>query len=312
MSEKLKQIEELLSNQLDEWKLAADNYDQLNRLRLRTVEVDGMTIRLQCNPERIRSSSARVDKAAIAARPCFLCNAPSEQKSVPIANSFEVLVNPYPIFSSHLTIRSKKHEPQRIATYIEEMIDIVDDLKGWFVFYNGPSCGASAPDHLHFQAGKCADLPLWENIERSRKEFIYQTNDVEVCDVSDYPSPLLIFSSSNKKRLSALLLQTIMLLPIKDGEDEPMLNLLSWETRGRINVALFPRGASRPRCFYEQEPSKHFMVSPATVEMSGLLILPHAEDFERISAGDIKKVYEEVGLDKQTFVKYKETLKRTL
>lgn len=144
-----------------DWPLVAKNFADLARVEVRTFAFDGFSVRVQCNPARVVSSAAKVDAAAIAARPCFLCahNRPSEQMAV-ACGDWEVLVNPFPIFPQHFTLAHKQHQPQEIVAHIADFLDFARRLPDFVVFYNGPRCGASAPDHLHFQAGTKAFLPL--------------------------------------------------------------------------------------------------------------------------------------------------------
>jgi hypothetical protein len=297
---------------LADWKLAADNYDQLNRLKTREVDIDGFKVKLQCNPERVRSCAARVDKESIEARPCFLCGTPSEQKSVSYSPSFDILVNPYPIFSKHLTIKSTRHQPQRIKLFFDEMLRLTVDLKDWFVFYNGPQCGASAPDHFHFQAAKSDELPLWKNMKWALRRVICESDETTLYDIVDFPSPTLLIKSTDITEAAILFEQIITLLPKQQDSPEPMMNLLSWTENKVIYCCVFLRETLRPKCFYAENPADNFMISPAAVEMAGLIILPREEDFEKIGKEDIRKVYSDVGYDFKKYSALLKTLKQTL
>ena len=165
MNDLEREIEFLLIDQKQDWKLARENYGSLTNVQTRYFQDDYRTTILQFNPERIRSSAAKIDKASLLARPCFFCHRPEEQKGVMYNDAFEILVNPYPIFEDHLTVPLRWHEKQQIKPYYEDMLDIVSDLSDYALFYNGPKCGASAPDHMHLKergvsgCEKLAELP---------------------------------------------------------------------------------------------------------------------------------------------------------
>lgn len=130
------------------------------------------TLNVQYNPARIVSTAAKIDKAALKKRPCFLCdtNRPSCQTSMPVLGKFQLLVNPYPILPLHLTIPTRRHTAQRLSHFSKMLDTITWNLPGMFVFYNGARCGASAPDHAHLQAGQRGLVP----IERDWK--LYENN----------------------------------------------------------------------------------------------------------------------------------------
>ena len=71
----------------------------------------------QFNPARLVSTGAKIDKATLAKRPCFLCekNRPSEQIVLSFGEGFDILVNPFPILPVHFTIPSRHHQLQAIA-----------------------------------------------------------------------------------------------------------------------------------------------------------------------------------------------------
>ena len=96
-------ISKFFRDQLSVWPLAAANFRSLKDARTRELPVGGLTVRIQHNPGRIRSSAAKVDKASIEARPCFLCAdaRPNEQRALKFegrkGRKYDILVNPYPI-----------------------------------------------------------------------------------------------------------------------------------------------------------------------------------------------------------------------
>jgi len=169
------EAEALLQRQLHEWPLVADNYRALQALCMRTIEVGGVSVRLQYNPARIRSTASKVDAVSLSERPCFLCDAhrPVEQLSLPIGGQYKLLVNPYPIFPRHFTLPSVVHTPQAIIGRFADMLELASLLPEYVIFYNGARCGASAPDHMHFQAGNRGFVPIesqWESLWKEQGE----------------------------------------------------------------------------------------------------------------------------------------------
>ncbi|MDR0540860.1 MAG: DUF4922 domain-containing protein, partial [Dysgonamonadaceae bacterium] len=228
----------------------------------------------QFNPARIISSAAKVDTKSISERKCFLCadNRPPEQKSVPFKGQYSILINPYPIFPRHLTIPALEHTPQLIASRFGDMLDLAQQLDDYIVFYNGPKCGASAPDHFHFQAGNKGFLPIesdrnWENVIR--------------------------IESENKQEILDLFQQIYDSLPLQPDDTEPMMNILTWYENGKWITCLFPRKKHRPACYYA-EGDANLLISPASVDMGGVFITSLEKDFEKITAEDIARILDEV------------------
>ena len=269
-----KALEAFFEAQLREWQLARDNHEALSRVWSRELISDktGMTLRVQYNPARMVSTGANIDKASIAARPCFLCakNRPAEQRSLDLNADFEWLVNPFPILPYHFTIASKTHRPQRILDGYDAMIQAAMALpEGYIVFYNGPKCGASAPDHLHLQAGKWnMPLPMGD---------AYRAYHLPCAEASDDFRTL--YDS----------------LPIVDGEDEPRMNVVAYRSGEHVSLIVIPRRAHRPHCYAAEGPSK-YLISPGTLDMCGLIITPRIEDYERLTATRALDILCEVGV----------------
>lgn len=297
---------QLIADQQNEWELAGRNYTRLKNVKVRTLAFDGFDLVVQFNPERIRSSAAKVDAKSIESRPCFLCrdNLPAAQRGIPVLNNYLILVNPFPIFPEHLTIPHLSHIDQRIKNKFVEMLEIAKALEDFTVFYNGPKCGASAPDHFHFQAGIKRFLP----IERDYKKgsFFHEVktqNGIDVIRWSEYLRTILTFSGKDKNILSAQFDMLFRELKnLQPDEPEPMLNILtSWEA-GRWTVHIFPRQLHRPWQYFE-EGGKQIILSPASVDMGGVLITPRAEDFDKISMEDAQDILAQVCLDESKFNK---------
>ena len=291
------QVKKLLDNQLHTWQVVQDNYAALNFVQIRRIECLGREVLLQFNPKRIRSSVAKVDKASLEARPCFFCYRPKEQESVIYNSDFEILVNPYPIFQEHLTIPLLRHERQQVKPYMGTMLDLAKSLPSFAIFYNGPKCGASAPDHMHFQAGTREGFPVIQNWIREEKKLIWEKNGVNLY-MNSYISPTTLFLvSKDREGVLELFERLYDLLEIKQEEYEPRINLLTWVNQEEWIICLFPRESSRPSCYYAEENDK-ILISPATVEMSGLFITPLESDFLKVTAKDLQKIWQEVSVEK--------------
>ena len=269
-----KTINQLFDEQLSNWELARNNYNALKQVKVKTLVVDGREYKVQFNPARIISSAAKVDAQSIRERKCFLCaeNRPPEQKGIPFNDRYTILVNPYPIFPRHLTIPLIEHTPQRIAPRFGDMLDLAQLLDDYVIFYNGPKCGASAPDHFHFQAGNKGFLPIEKNWN------LYSPISIE---------------SDNKEELLDRFQQIYGSMEQKPEDDEPMMNILTWYEAAKWIVCIFPRKKHRPSC-YSAEGEANLLISPASVDLGGVFITPLEKDFEKITAKDIAEILHEI------------------
>ncbi|MDR0972485.1 MAG: DUF4922 domain-containing protein [Prevotellaceae bacterium] len=288
-------ISALFAAQVAEWETAARNYEALRRTEIRTFDVDGYTFRLQYNPERIRSSAANVDTTVIRQRPCFLCaaNRPAEQQGIDCLGHYTVLVNPYPIFPRHLTIIDQRHIGQRIENRFGDMLEFARNLPDFVVFYNGANCGASAPDHAHFQAGNKGFLPIeQEIIRRPHIPLVRGNGDATLFSLHGDLRHALIMASSSADNLAELFDRVYRVV----GE---MVNILAWYINGRYLVCVFPRKSHRPRCFGQGEGQ--FTVSPAAVDLGGVLITPIERDFQLLTQVDLRQILQDVCIDRAQF-----------
>ncbi len=292
LSSKVKQF---FKEQLTEWPLAHQNYDALNRVQVKELDLGSCKIRVQFNPERMRSTAAKIDTKTIQERKCFLCQAhlPAEQRGIPYQDKYIILVNPFPIFPIHLTIPDLSHTDQLIYDRFGDMLDISKDLDEFVVFYNGPKCGASAPDHMHFQAGNKGFLPLEEDVKNLDKISIYEDEEVKIYELKDYKRKLIIIQSEDRNRVVDEFSRIYSDLEIKEDETEPMMNLVTWYDEGVYYACLFPRKKHRPACFYA-EGEKNLLLSPASVDISGVCVLPQEKDFLKITAEDVVEVFNEI------------------
>ncbi len=291
----------LVAHQRAQWSVASNNYASLSRVDTRTFRFGGTTILCQHNPERIRSSDAKTDGASIAARPCFLCvdNRPIEQSVIPFGRGYAVLCNPFPIFPEHLTLPSHLHKDQRISGKIPVFLNALKGFSDFVVFYNGPATGASAPDHFHFQAGSKGVLPLEGELEQLPGAVtlpLCETDATQIFTAENALRRMLVFRGSNPAGLARTLRRTIGLLPKPSQGSEPMLNLLGWHNAKGYTVVLFPRSVQRPYQYFATGDDR-LLVSPATVELGGLVVLPRKEDFLKITNEDLRSIFEQVTLN---------------
>lgn len=308
-------VDALLEQQKHGWPLAKTNFLGLQQVQSRTISFEGFKIQLQFNPERIRSSAAKTDARSIQQRACFLCanSRPAEQRGLPFGKDYTVLINPFPIFEKHLTIPLNRHLPQEIAPYFSDFLELSRQLPGYTVFYNGPKCGASAPDHFHFQAGNHQLMPINSEIEEVSNrwgEVLFQ--DEKTCLVAiggNYLRKLLYFRSASKEALQVQMNRIRGFLDERGQDGEPMMNLLANYRENQWELILFPRDQQRPRQFFA-EGAGQILMSPASVEMGGLVILPRKEDFEQLTADDLRDIYEQVSINDTDFEELKAKIKQ--
>lgn len=288
-------LRRFFDRQLDVWGDVRRRYRELGDVRTKELAGDTFTLVAQFNPARIVSTGAKIDKRSIAERKCFLCgeNRPKEQLRKVIDGSYELLVNPFPILPMHFTIPSLHHEPQSIGRCYGEMYRLLETYPELTVFYNGPRCGASAPDHCHLQAGTSGLLPLqtaWQRLSRSLTAIVEIGEGEGIFVVDDYPCPALLVSSRTAKTGKKLFSMLFHSMTKHEGETEPMMNIVSWRSGDEFLSVVFPRRKHRPDCYGE------LMVSPGALDMSGLLILPRGDDFERLNAADAFAILREVSV----------------
>ena len=272
------EIGELFARQQEEWKQLRDAVGHLERISEKEHSWGEMFIvSVQFNPARMVSAAARIDKEAIAQRPCFLCeaNRPVIQRGIPFLGKYIILCNPFPILRNHITIPIHSHVPQRIRNKTGDMLTLAGELPDYVVFYNGPECGASAPDHFHLQAGlKTAHLLQGDNALRS----------------------CLTIESESKKEVEELFEDVYQYLKHRrPDEEEPMMNVIAFTEENRYKLHLFPRRAHRPRHYFE-EGARQLLISPGALDMAGLIITVREEDFNKIERQDIEEIYSQVSL----------------
>lgn len=289
------------NRQLETWEEVSQRYRELQAVETKEMHDDNVTLVAQYNPARIVSTGASISRKAIESRPCFLCvqNRPEIQAQKAIDSRFELLVNPFPILPVHYTIPSLRHEPQQILGNYDEIHRLLDKYPELMVFYNGPKCGASAPDHAHFQAGTSGVLPLqkaWQRLSRNLAGVVERDNGEGIWYVADYPCPAFVIKSltvESDTELFGLLYHALPQLPC---DTEPMMNIVAWRNGRETLTVVLPRKKHRPDC-YNAEGDNKLLVSPGTLDMCGLLITPRREDFDKITAGKAIAILKEVALD---------------
>jgi hypothetical protein len=293
-----KEAIDLFYRQKSNWNTIIANYDSLARARVRSLRVGKSTILLQHNPDRLRSTAAKVDEPSLKARPCFLCSEhqPQEQETVVWNQKYKIQVNPYPIFSCHFTIASLEHTPQCIAGRMPHMLQLAHDLPQCVVFYNGPKCGASAPHHMHFQAGHKGEMPYCREVDESTLSMIECDSDGFLALSQGLACLSFYIKASSLAHASQLFDRLQVAMPVPTGHNEPMHNILCWfngtDVHPQYCIAVFPRRKHRPRNYGSEEGQ--FMLSPASVDMGGLWAVPVQRDFETLTATHVQEIFDEV------------------
>ncbi|MBS9768189.1 MAG: DUF4922 domain-containing protein [Flavobacteriaceae bacterium] len=304
-------ITKLFTTQLEEWEFARTKYKELEFVQQRALFFeDAICLVLNFNPARILSATAKVDSKSLQKRPCFLCenNRPKEQKGILIAEGFLLLVNPFPIFQRHFTIVHQEHTFQKITPHLNSMLEIATKMKEYTVFYNGAKCGASAPDHLHFQVGNSAEFPIWSIFEQVEKEVLLECETYRVFAFENYVKAIVI-EGGNRLEVAKIVNEICAVLgALQPLEPEPMFNILMKYEEG-WKIVIFPRKKHRPSQYFA-EGKDRILLSPATVELAGLLVLPRKEDFERMDTTILKDIFAQICLDTNDFEYLKEKIKQ--
>ncbi len=298
----------LLEQQKKQWPQLAEGYNSLSSIKVKEFIFDGFTIRVQFNPGRIISTSANVNDAAIKERKCFLCqqNLPPEQKGILYLDKMVILCNPFPIFPEHFTIANIDHSPQQIINSFDIFLSLSKDLSGHYtVFYNGPKCGASAPDHLHFQAGNKNFMPVdneYYFIKEKYGKEIYSTDSIAVFGADDGLRRFISFESKDINLIKKCFGKFYsMYKSHSSGSDEPKMNILSfYDSEKGWRVIVFLREKHRPSHFSVSDENK-ILLSPAAVDIGGVCITPLKNDFDRITKNILTEIFNEVSFDKDNF-----------
>ena len=293
-------ISRFFNRQLEVWTDARHRFRDLKHVETRQFSDQ---LKLQWNPARIVSTGARIDKKTLGERPCFLCdkNRPKEQMSKQIDEKFHLLVNPFPILPVHFTIPARKHQPQLIYKNYGEMHRFISLHSDLMVFYNGPKCGASAPDHLHFQAGTNGILPLqtnWQRLSRNLTDIISLNDEEKISVVRDFIVPAFVIISKSAESDEALFRRLYKAMPQRGDETEPMMNIISWRKGEEFISVVIPREKHRPEAYFA-EGDAQFVVSPGALDMSGLIITPREEDFRKLTEEKALSLLQECGVSEE-------------
>lgn len=309
----------LLKQQKTVWKQLADGYKSLDTVQTRDFRFENFSLTMQWNPGRLTSSSAKTDEETISNRTCFLCpeNLPAEQKGVLYGSEYLILSNPFPIFPEHFTITYGRHSPQSIIDEFDSFLNLSKDLgKFYTVFYNGPRCGASAPDHLHFQAGTRGFMPVENQLNVLQSVHgipVFHDRDFRVTAIDDSLRRFICIDSGNRVRITSFFKTFYRIFAGQSRTDEePMMNIIaSYDLGGsRWRLMLIPRARHRPSYYFLREEEK-ILVSPASVDYGGTLILPRETDFLRITRDHIVRIFGEVSQSKPLFQEQVDKLSET-
>lgn len=294
---------EFIDSQIAQWPLARENYQALGKTQRRSMQLGDLTVGIQHNPARMISTGAKIDKSSIAQRPCFLCkkNRPKEQIPMEIAEEWELLLNPFPIFPTHFTIVSKEHQPQR--GFPLDMVEMAEKLPGHTIFFNGSKAGASCPDHLHCQAVKTLELPLMQLAEKKHLPNVNKDDDKTDADWRiatssslglDVPfgfKSIIVTPDIEGMQILADIENIIGKEYIEDGR----VNAFVWiDTSGMLRIVAVPRKAHRPDCYGEGDGQ--MMISPGCIDMAGVIITPREKDYESLTEAQLRQVYRECGM----------------
>lgn len=311
------EIKRFIDSQLACWPLAHHNHEALQTVQTKELSINGYTFVVQCNAQRAVSTTAKVDKDSIQARPCFLCkeNQPKEQKALETITANRICVNPYPILPDHLTIAHKDHIPQLMDENIFSYDDVrafVQKYPDYALFYNGAHCGASAPDHLHLQGVRKTDVPIIPNVQQlithaqtidirsmyfpyleEEEDYPLECSRIYL-NTKDYPCPLVILSSNTHYDDSLLYSALAAFPPDEDGQ-EAKFNLLLWKEGHLYYTVIFPRSKHRPDCYFAKG-SEQMLISPGALDMAGVIVTTRQEDFDKITEEKVASIIKEVGI----------------
>lgn len=306
------QIDKFVKDQLSVWPLAAENYRSLKKAGSKVLSIGGLPVTVQLNPCRRISSEASLDKESINRRPCFLCpeNRPAEQTNMEFegrkGRRYRVTLNPYPIFPSHLVISSFEHTPQSIWHRYQDLLDFVRGNNEYLGFYNGPESGASAPDHMHFQACPQGLTPLQNRVDEllaagDDKTLDYLTNvkEARLFHLNEYARGVFVLCGATAKSTAKLFYRLLDCAPVPDGSSEPKMNIIAWCHEGEYRTAVIFRERHRPHN-YSSSGADHLAMSPGCADLAGVYVTTREEDFDKLDAGLLSQVVREVAASEET------------
>jgi hypothetical protein len=286
-------VDALIEQQAGTWPQLREGLLALDAVELRRLDIDGVSVSLQHNPQRIVSTSASVDEQSIRERPCFLCpvNMPAQEKGLAFGSDLIVFCNPFPVLASHLVVLAREHIPQRVDGHLGHFLDLAAALgRDYVALYNGARCGASAPDHLHFQAGRIDKLSIFDEIARAGTR-----DDRGPQASSAYGTGFIWFRTNSRERALIGVERILGLLP-RESNAEPMINLLARHDGLTWVVIVIPREKHRPAAYF-REGDARILVSPAAIDLAGIVVVPRKSDFERLDSSEVRGIFAEVTFD---------------
>jgi hypothetical protein len=306
---------QLLEEQKFSWQQLREGYESLKKIRTKTFQFDGFRMRVQYNPGRYISTSAKVDAKSINERKCFLCpaNLPKEQKGILCEDEFLILGNPYPIFPEHFTIPNINHVPQEIKKNFSLMLKLTKDLsKHYVLLYNGPKCGASAPDHFHFQAGTKNFMPIIDDLHQLKNEygeFLFENNDLTISAIDDSLRRIISIESTDSEKLVEIFNSFYEIYSsIINSSEEPLMNIISlYEEEFGWTVVIFLREKHRSSHYFSKG-EENILLSAASVDLGGVCITPIQKDFEKMTREKLTEIFSEIALNQNKFNLIKQKL----
>lgn len=287
------EISEFYERQLSVWEDARKRVEAFGQVEWKTFDFGSYKIKAQFNPARAVSSNAKLDKQSIAQRKCFLCaqNRPEIQEEMPLNERFTLLINPFPILHEHFTIALNEHKDQGIKEYVGDLLDFAQAMSGHSFLYNGPKCGASAPDHQHFQAVKRGQLPFEDEYKRLKRRRLSGDDQSHVEELLDFGRKCLLLESSDKEAMISMF--NSVYEERQNGGEEPKWNIFALYEEATWHLFLFLRKAHRPTQFFA-EGDDYMMISPGAIDIAGVFVLPRRADFDRIDKAIIEDVLRQV------------------
>jgi ATP adenylyltransferase/5',5'''-P-1,P-4-tetraphosphate phosphorylase II len=299
----------LLEHQRRHWPLLAEGYAAFEKIESKRVRVEESEVVIQHNPKRIRSTAAAVDKESVSGRVCFLCpeNLPAEEKGIAYGDDLIVLCNPFPVLDRHLSIVHREHVEQKIEDNAETLLDLAHDFgREFFALYNGPQCGASAPDHLHFQVCSRALLPIEEHLFDDEQQL---SEDCSYCDETARNSfelftlggcgrSVVVFRGGDRSEMATWIYEALRELGQTTDRAEPLVNIVCVYDSKLWTVYLFPRAKHRPAAFFAQGDER-LTVSPGAIDMAGVVVVPERAHFDKIGSEQITRIFAEVSFNRE-------------
>lgn len=301
------ELRKFVSDQLSRWKLSSDNFRALKKVDVRHMDFNDLRIAIQYNPARAISSKARTDEESLKARPCFLCraNRPKEQLYMDFEGTkgkkYHILVNPYPVFQNHLIVASDAHTPQSIWHRYVDLLILAKRYREFTWIYNGPKGGASAPDHLHFQAFPSGILPLEQEVRKGRGlEYVTCVLDASLYRYAHFVNGVFVIRGTTSKSVAKMLYRLLDCVPVEEGDSEPRFNLFTFFADGHYVSIVVLRTNHRSTHYFSTDPEEHLAISPGCVDMGGVIITVEKEDYEKLTPGLLARLMDQITIDRET------------